>query len=324
MRSLLLAGLAACSASTSQLAPDAASAATDPAIPDVRCSNAPAVPASDFRHASSELVADMGEPRHRGVDLIAAESDPTQALAGALAYSDLDKALEDEDVRIFACEAGQWRDLGTTRTNGDGRFAMTLTGDARLGIGLRDIYASAPDATGVWFLAFVAPQGSRLVVSDVDGTLTSSENAFPISTMLATSVGAQPGAAEQLAAAASAGITPIYVTARGDLYTESTRQWLAGHGFPRAPIHLAEPVITLPGSATVAFKQKFVAPLAQRFDVAAAIGNRATDITAYAGAGISADRILIKLPEFTEELNAPLASHKATGFTAYDQLPMQW
>ena len=320
MRSLLLACLAACSASTSQLAPDAASAAADPAIPDVRCGDAPAVPATDFRHSTSELVADMGEPRHRGVDLIAGESDPTQVLAGALAYSDLDKALEDEDVRIFACEAGQWRDLGTTRTNSDGRFAMTLTGDARLGVGLRDIYASAPDATGVWFLAFVAPEGSRLVVSDIDGTLTSSENAFPISTVLATSVGAQPGAAEQLAAAASAGITPIYVTARGDLYTESTRQWLANHGFPRAPLHLAQPVITLPGSSTVAFKQTFVAPLVQRFDMAAAIGNRATDIAAYSNAGIAADHIFVKLPEFSSELAAPLANHKATAFWDYSAL----
>jgi hypothetical protein len=324
MRFLPLACLAACSAATSQMAPDAASAATDPAIPDVRCSAAPGVPATDFRHTTSEMVAELGEPRHRGVDLIAAASDATQVLSGALAYSDLDKALEDEDVRIFACEAGQWRDLGTTRTDGDGRFAMTLSGDARLGVGLRDLFAAAPDATGVWFLALVAPDGSRVVVSDVDGTLTSSENAFPISTVLATSVGAQPGAADQLAAAATAGITPIYVTARGDLYTASTRQWLADHGFPRAPLHLAPGVVTLPGSSTVAFKQSFVSPLVERFDIAAAIGNRATDITAYADAGIAADRILIKLPEFTEELSAPLSSHLAIGFSAYDQLPVQW
>ena len=320
MRSLVCVLLAACSASTSQLAPDSASAAADPAIPDVRCAGAPAVPATDLRHSSSELVVDMGEPRHRGIDLIAAESDRTQVLSGALAYSDLDKALEDEDVRVFACDGGQWTDLGTTRTDGDGRFAMTLTGDARLGVGLRDLFAAAPDGTGVWFLALVAPDGSRLVVSDIDGTLTSSENAFPVSTVLATSVGAQPGAAERLAAAASEGITPIYVTARGDLYTGSTRQWLADHGFPRAPLHLAQPAVTLPGSQTVAFKRTVVAPLVQRFDIAAAIGNRASDITAYRSAGIAADRIFIKLPEFSEELAAPLASHAATGFTDYSSL----
>jgi hypothetical protein len=321
MRSLLwVACLAACSASTAQLAPDAASAAADPAIPDVRCGYAPAVAATDFRHETSELVADLGEPRHRGIDMIAAQSDPEQVLSGALAYGTVDKALEDEDVRLFACEAGQWRDLGTTRTNSDGRFAMKLTGDDRLGIGLRDIFAAAPDATGTWFLALVAPDASPIVVSDIDGTLTSSENAFPISTVLSTSVGAQPHAAEQLAAAASAGITPIFVTARGDLYTESTRHWLAAHGFPRAPLHLGIPAITLPGSPSVAFKRAVIAPLAQRFDVVAAIGNRASDVTAYRDAGIPAARIFVKLPEFSEELATPLANHKATGFSDYSQL----
>lgn len=320
MRTLVCLALVACSAGTSQLAPDAPAAAAG--VPDIRCVEAPGAPATEMRHEKNELIAEMGEPRHRGVDLIAAESDPVQELAGALAYGQIDKALEDEDVRLFACDDGDWRALGTARTDEDGRFSLSLSGAARLPVGLRDIYAAAPDGTGAWSLALVAPDGARVLVSDIDGTLTTSEYAFPTSTVLATSVAMQPGAAAAIARAAAAGVTPIFVTARGDLYTQSTRTWLDDHGFPRAPLHLSIPAITLPGQASVDFKRTVVAPLVERFEVVAAIGNRASDVTAYAEAGVAAARTWVKLPEFADELTGALSDRQATGFYAYSALPL--
>src|SRR4051794_3250115 len=170
---------AACSAETAQLAPDAPASAAD--IPDVRCPDAPSLPGRELRHTKSKLIVEMGEPRHRGIDVIAAQSDETQTLTGALAYSDADKALEDEDVELFACTGPGWRSLGTARTDGDGRFTLALTGADRMPVGLRDVYGAVADGTGMWFLAFVAPDGSRVMVSDIDGTLTSKENSFPYS-----------------------------------------------------------------------------------------------------------------------------------------------
>jgi hypothetical protein len=318
MRALLAFALAACSAGTSQLAPDAPAGPSG--IPDIRCATAPDAPAIEPRHETSEWIAEVGEPRHRGIDLIAAESDPVQVIGGALAYSQMDKAIEDEDVRLFACTGDAWRSLGTARTDDEGRFTLSLTGDARLPDGLRDLYAAAPDGSGAWFLAFVAPDGSRVMVSDIDGTLTSSENSFPFSTVVRNSVGMQPGAADAFARAAAEGITPIFVTSRGDLYTQSTRSWLDAHGFPRAPMHLSVPAITLPGKASIDFKRAVIAPFVERFDIAAAIGNRASDVTAYTEAGIASDRIWIKLPEFADELTAMFQNHEATGFYAYDSL----
>ena len=92
MRALLIAALAACSAGTSQLAPDAPAGASG--IPDIRCATAPDAPAIEPRHETNDMIAEVGEPRHRGIDLIAAESDPVQVIGGALAYSDVDKAIE--------------------------------------------------------------------------------------------------------------------------------------------------------------------------------------------------------------------------------------
>jgi hypothetical protein len=318
MRSLWLVAIAACSAETAQLAPDAPAAATG--IADIRCSTAPSLPGRDLRHAKNEIVVEMGEPRHRGIDLIAAATDETQTIGGAFAYSDLDKALEDEDIELFACTGPGWRDLGTATTDGDGRFALTLSGDARIDVGLRDLYAAAPDGTGAWFLAFVAPAGSPVLVTDIDGTLTSSETTFPTSTVVGNSVGVQPGAPAGFMRAAASGITPIFVTARGDLYSESTRQWLAAKGFPRAPMHLGQPIITLPGTASTDFKRAVIAPLVMKLDIVAAIGNRASDVTAYRDAGISGARIWMKLPEYAGELTAALQNHDATGFYDYASL----
>jgi len=320
MRSIVCClALAACYAETNQAPLDAPAAATG--IPDVRCSDAPSLPGRELRHAKNEVVVDMGEPRHRGVDLIATDTDDTQTIRGTLSYSGVDKALEDEDAELFACTGTGWQSLGTARTDDDGGFKLSLTGTARLPIGLRDLYASSPDGSGVWFLALVAPERSRMMLSDVDGTLTSKENAFPTSIAGGSHVGVQPGAPAVFVAAAAAGITPIFISSRGELFTEATREWLAEKGFPRAPIQLASAIVTLPGSSTVSFKRDIAAPLASRFDIVAAIGNRATDIDAYRDAGIAGDRIFIKLPEFKGEVKTALDEHKAIGFDHYADLP---
>ncbi|MEO6774026.1 MAG: hypothetical protein ABI467_13590 [Kofleriaceae bacterium] len=319
MHALACFALAACYAETSQLPPDASAAAAG--IPDVRCAAAPSLPQHELHHTKNEIIVELGEPRHRGTDLIASDADVVQTIRGTLSYSGIDKALEGEDAELFACTGAGWRSLGTARTDDDGSFSLALTGDTRVPIGLRDLYAAAPDGSGVWFLAFVAPVGARVIVSDVDGTLTSSENAFPVTLAGGSQTGVQPGASAVFVAAAHAGITPMFLTSRGELFTQATRDWLAEQGFPRAPIQLASSIVTLPGAATVAFKREAVAPIAARFEIVGAIGNRATDVEAYRAAGVAADRIFIKLPEFIGEVRTAVDHHEAVGFDHYADLP---
>src|SRR5439155_24490120 len=136
---------------------------------------------------------------------------------------------------------------GTARTDDEGHFALGLSGDGRLPVGMRDLFVSVVgDRTGVGFLGYVAPAGTPLVVSDVDGTLTSSENAFLETIALGIEPGAQPGAAQAFAAAAAGGKQLVYVTARGNQYTTATRHWLDDHGFPRGPVRLSPSFVTLP------------------------------------------------------------------------------
>lgn len=289
-----------------------------PLRPDVVTGECPAVPvarAGAFEHRRSAVLATM-TPRHRGVDLIALETDPVQTLGGKLAYGPSDKDLEDEEVDILACVDHEWRLLGTTRTNGDGRFALTLEAQARLPAGMRDLYVHVPgDRSGARFLAYVAKLGESIVVTDVDGTITASEDAVWDTVLRGRDIPHQPSAPEALS---RANRIVVYVTARGDQYTDLTRDWLAAHGFPRGPLRLAPALVTLPGSRTIELKTRTLRELG--IPIYAGIGNRMTDIIAYTNAGVTPDRIFINLPEFIDEVKVELAKRAATAFDDYQEL----
>lgn len=279
------------------------------------CGASPTGAKAGFRHTRSKIFASLGSARHRGIDLVAVEGDEIQTVTGKLAYTKTDKDLEDEDVEVFACVSRQWRPIGTSRTDDDGRFTILLAGDARLPAGMRDLYARVPaDNSGVRFLAYVAAPGESVIVTDLDGTITSSENAV-IAQMVGVDVDHQPGAPEALA---QSGKVVVYISARGDQLTEMTRRWLATHGFPRGPIRLAKSMVTLPGRRTVALKTAEMASIG--VPIFAGIGNRASDIRAYRNAGLAPERIFINLPEFTDELRGQLASGEATPFDDYEDL----
>jgi hypothetical protein len=292
-------------------------------VPDVRCAAAPdAGKAGSFHHFKNVLISHLGDPRHRGFDLVTSADSATQTLEGWLSYTIIDKALEDEDVELFACRAGQWRRVGAARTDDEGRFAVALSGTGRLPIGMRDLFVSVVgDRTGVGFLGYVAPAHTPVVVSDVDGTLTSSENAFLETIAFGIEPDARAGAARAFGGAGAAGKQLIYVTARGNQYTTATRDWLDHQGFPRGPVRLSPSFLTLPGGDTIDYKTQTISALsAAGLSLSAGVGNRASDVTAYTNVGLAADRIFIELPDFASELQPLLDAHQATGFLSYDEL----
>jgi phosphatidate phosphatase PAH1 len=293
------------------------------ALPDVQCAGNPDAGATvKFRHFTSKLTAALGGAKHRGFDLVAAAGAETQTLSGAISYTLADKALEDEDVDVFACRAASWKRAGRARTDDEGRFALRLAGDDRLPLGMRDLFVSvAGDRTGARFLAYVAPDGAALIASDVDGTLTSSEGAFLSTIVLGRDADVRAGAAKAFAAAEARGYQLVYVTARGQQYTEETRGWLARMGFPRGPLRLSPSFVTLPGGDTVDYKTStFEALVAAGLDLAAGVGNRASDIAAYRNAGVAADRIFVETSEYGDELRPETAAGRAIGFASYDEL----
>jgi hypothetical protein len=291
-------------------------------VEDSRCTTTPAGATKKLRHTRSKLVTKLGSPRHRGLDLVATPDVDRQTLRGTIGYGKIHKGLEDEDVELFACDRGAWIGLGSARTGDNGEFALTLEGSARLGVGMRDLYVSVVgDRSGVRFLGYVAPAGTQMIVSDIDGTLTSSENAFIKTAVAGSYTGAQPGAPAAFGVLAQRGYQPVYVSARGEQFTEATRAFLASQGFPRGPILLARSFVTIPGPDTVAFKTRAMETLMRAgLVVAGGVGNRASDVAAYQAVGLPAGRIFIGTAEFASEVEDHIAAGRATGFATYDEV----
>ena len=202
-----------------------------------------------------------------------------------------------------------WQSLGTARTDEEGGFKLALTGRRGCRIGLRDLYASSPDGSGVWFLALVAPAGSPMMLSDVDGTLTSKENAFPTSIAGGSHVGVQPGAPAVFAAAAANGVTPIFLSSRGDLFTQDdARRGSPRTAFRAAPIRCRRRSSRFRASDTVG-SSATSRPRSRRGSTSqAGVGNRALRRRrVHATPASPADRIFIKLPEFKDEVAEDLA-----------------
>lgn len=308
MRSLLLVALTAASANA---------APAKPVFTDTRCATPPEVKAVGFRHKRSKLIAKTGSPNHRGIDLIASEDDKVQVIAGKLAYGKIDKDIDKEDVEVFACVDANWKSLGVARTDDDGRFSITL-GDNRLPVGMRDLYVAAlGDGSGAYFVGYVAPRGTGVVVSDVDGTLSWSENSI-IKQVIDRDkdIKPRPHAPEALT---KLPYPVVYTTARGDVFINLTRNWLQRHGFPRGLLRLSTGAFAKPGSSAIKYKTGTLKALA--VPIAAGIGNRKSDITAYTNVGLDPARIFIHLPEYEKEVKKDITDGKAVGVPDYRELP---
>lgn len=288
-------------------------------LTEVHCVGTPSgIASSKWRHLKSYAIAALSA-RHRGIDLVANTSETTQVLRGEATYGLNDKALEDEWVQLFACRSGQWTVLGQVLTDAEGRFALTLSGTSRLPSGVRDLFLSVPgDRTNARFNAIVAPAGTNVAVTDIDGTLTASENAFTDSLVTGKPVASQVGAAAALTTLQRRGFAIVYLTARGRQFTPQTRDWLATNGFPVGALRLAPSVVMIPGQPTLDFKRDAMTALS--LPVTVGIGNRAHDVQAYRAVGVTGTRVFALLPEYSSEVDPLVRSGDAVGFTAFSQV----
>jgi hypothetical protein len=325
---VLLMALVGCSHSSGSPRPlstptgQADSASATAAVAMDQCDDPPTAPVGAFRHSiESPLIVQLG-PHHRGIDTIASVDFDPQPIEGEVHYGLVDKALEDESVDLFGCVGHAWKALGTVITDGEGHFELDLQGDQRLPAGMRTLYLSVVgDRSGASFLALILPHAAAIAVSDVDGTLTSSENAFFDSLLTQATVGANDGAAAALSTVAQRGYPLVYMTSRGNYFTEDTRSWLNTNGFPRGPLILAPQLITLPGSPTQDYKATNLMTLMERgLTPAIGFGNRATDAMAYLQVGIPGDHIFLKQPEYATECAPIIAAGNAVGVDDYSSL----
>jgi phosphatidate phosphatase PAH1 len=217
------------------------------------------------------------------------------ALRGKFTYGSVSKDLEDEKVRVFLDACAGWTSLGDFRTDSDGRIAVPAP--ASLAVGVYDVRLQVlGDGTVAPGRIWILPAGTRLAVTDIDGTLTTSDEELvtdvitdlfqPI--LAGTDVpDAYPGAAALTNALVGRGHVLVFLTGRPYWLTGKTRDWLASGGFALGPLHVTDTNSeAIPATGGVgAFKRAYLLSLvAAGFVLDEAYGNATTDVYAYAGA----------------------------------------
>ncbi|MEI8256707.1 MAG: phosphatidylinositol transfer protein [Deltaproteobacteria bacterium] len=262
-----------------------------------------------FRHFGSGLRASTSEPWHRAQDVIVRAGQPAWVEA-RFAYGLGDGRLGDEDVAVYLRRADsvRWIPLGRTRTadeghavvrgdgsrsEEDGLVSFRVPGGEQLPPGLHALrFVVCADQTVADATIAVVAQGAQLAVSDVDGTLTESENSFGYSVAgLAHTPTPHAGAAELFSRLADRGYTIVYLTARPDIFAQATRAWLATNGFPHGVVRTREGAhFAFGGPDHAAYKIAALRDIARvvGHPVDIGFGNTATDVRAYEAGGIPA------------------------------------
>jgi LNS2-like protein (lipin/Ned1/Smp2) len=300
------------------VATDEATTAAITCIADTACNAAPPPtgPKRSWRRFESRFIAALGQ-RHRGRDLFLNPGDQVWALA-KFTYGPTDKDLRGEDVDVYLARdcGSSWQKLGTARTTDDGDHAtvegVSDTGGwvffpvpASLGLGEgrhRFRFVVAGDLTTAESFVEIVKPGTPIVVSDVDGTLTTSELEEFGDLLTGDIPEVNQGAPELVNAWAARGYRRLYLTARPEWLAGRTREFVRLRGLPEGVVHTTLGFTGATGSAAAAFKTGELAQLASKGLVPTfALGNTDTDAEAYSNAGIDpvGHRIFL---QFTDEV----------------------
>ncbi len=245
-----------------------------------------------------------GTAWHRGHDQYFKEGED-QWVIGKFNYGNLlvRKDLKNEQVDVYLLRGcgDSWEKLGTALTTSGsnptiegipddgGRLYFQIPLAKQLEVGrhrLRLVVAGDHSATELFIE--VIPAGVPLFVSDVDGTLTTSELAEIGGTITDKIPEVNEAAPEAMQVLTAKGYRPIYLTARAEFGVERTRQFVQDRQLPPGRIETSlAPLIGLRGDKAVQYKSEALNRLTQKgFDIAYAFGNTETDAQAYENAGI--------------------------------------
>jgi hypothetical protein len=232
--------------------------------------------------------AEAGRAIVNGYDVLATEGQTVTARVKCERIQWIRWDLRNVDVEfwLWRGDLQSWSRLGTARSGGDGYAdfdfqAPTVSGDHFLA----GRVAPGQRHRSGWtlFYAGVRPQGSRVVVTDIDSTIY--DGSFAQVFFGATgSADPLPGAVQGVRDLAK-DATIVYVTARDDYFIAQTRDWLYHWGFPFGRTVFTDDFRSFVIDPTD-YKAAVVAELKTRFDVVVGFGDKDTDNAAYLRNGL--------------------------------------
>lgn len=256
----------------------------------------------------------LGKPYHQGHDLFFAEGED-QWVIGQFQYGNtfFKSNLVAEEVKIYALRGcgDAWELLGSAFTSDKrenppvmgiedegGSVYFKIPDEKRLGLGrhrIRLVVSGDQSATELYME--VLPVGTRLVVSDVDGTLTKGELSEAFALLLGKLPSAHPGAADLFQKLVKKGYRPLYLTARAENLLQRTRDFLAKENFPAGIVETSNAkLLGINGDEAIAYKTEALQRLRDRgFVLAYGFGNTDVDDGAFANADIpTSNRFFMK------------------------------
>lgn len=281
----------------------------DEALPRYHvCEDAPTptgLPEVEWEHFSSGVVA-LGSPWHSAQDVVVGSGEPA-SVAGKFTYGSVSKDLEGERIEVWVdvCEGAYVR-VGEGVTDSDGRVTVEVPTSLLPGVGRFGVYLRVMgDNSAARSTLRVLPAETRLVVFDIDGTLTTDDLELfedVIAEFFEPLLGgdyvpeARAGAEEAAWLRSMQGYEVIYLTGRPYWLTGLTREWLAALGFPPGSLHVADShgeILPTEGSVG-AYKTAYLRELqGSGLVVDGAYGNATTDIYAYGQVGVELERTWI-------------------------------
>lgn len=262
--------------------------------------------AAGFKHNINKITSRLGKAIHRGRDVIAVEGAPI-VIQGKFTYGLTDSDIIGENVDIYlsqGCRSG-WKKIGSATTTVDGQHEavdgvedtggriyadISKFGIKKLPVGRHKVtLVLTGDNTTAELYVDVLPRDNKVVVSDIDGTLTTSEMAAA-SEVIGIQPKAHAYAPEMLQILYKRGYHIFYLTARPEWLMPNTRAWLRDKGFPPGSIHTTNSPIGAQGDSAVAYKTAEIKALKANTGIVPsfAFGNKPSDVTAFGDAGVPA------------------------------------
>lgn len=247
------------------------------------------------------VVTAKRSPRHSAADVIV-NPGRSFTLAGKFTYGKHGKDLQGERVRAYMRleRCGQWYEVGDALTDSDGRVSFTLPGRAleALGTGAYDYALAVPGDGSIAFASvWVVNPGTRTVVFDIDGTLTTGDDEVVQQLLMGWEPEAYEGASELVRAYDRAGYLIVYTTGRPYLLKKISQRWLAKNGFPKGIVRTTDslsqavPRFSGVGRFKLGYLRKIMSEAG--VNIVAAYGNAYTDVCAYSMAGLDLSRVFI-------------------------------
>jgi phosphatidate phosphatase PAH1 len=246
-------------------------------------------PAGAWTSSGSALTVLAGAPNHSAQDVFAVDGS-AGTLESNFAYGALSASLSGETIEVYLDECtGSWQKLGEATTDSSGHITFDVP--EALPIGQYEArFRVVGDASTVLSNLWVLPVGTHLVVTDIDGTMTSSDSELFQQILNGSYVPmAYPDAVTLTKAHTDLGHLVVYLTGRPTGLMGKTRDWLTMLGFAVGPVHVTDSFgQVLPTEAGVGtFKKDFLQGLLDKgFVIDLAYGNATTDIFAYLGVNL--------------------------------------